>query len=49
MKREGASHSPKFTISLNALNFKNIQAKGYTIREAEKNAAKIALSLLDEK
>ena len=49
IKREGASHSPKFTISLNALNFKNIQAKGYTIREAEKNAAKIALSLLDEK
>ena len=49
IKKEGPSHSPKFIVSLNTLNFQNIQAKGSTIREAEKRAAKKALSLLDEK
>ena len=49
IKKEGSSHSPKFTVSLTALNFKNIQAKGSSIREAEINAAKKVLSLLYEK
>ena len=49
IKKEGPSHSPKFTISLNTLNFQNIKAKGSTIREAEKRAAEKALSLFDEK
>ena len=49
IKKEGSSHSPKFTVSLTALNFKNIQANGNSIREAEINAAKKVLSLLDEK
>ena len=49
IKKEGAPHSPKFTISLNALKFKNIQAKGDSIREAEKLAAKKVLNLLNEK
>ena len=48
-KKEGPPHSPKFTISLNALSFKNIKAKGSSIRDAEKNAAKKILNLLDEK
>ena len=41
--------APKFTISLNTLNFQNIKAKGSTIREAEKRAAEKSLSLFDEK
>ena len=49
IKREGSPHSPKFTISLNALNFNNIIAIGNSIREAEKNAAKKLLSLINEK
>ena len=48
-KKEGPPHSPKFTISLNALSFKNIKATGNSIREAEKNAAKKVLSILNEK
>jgi len=48
-KKEGPPHSPKFTISLNALSFKNIKAKGSSIRDAEKNAAKKILNLLNEK
>tara|TARA_B100001123_G_C15248379_1_gene1001839 strand:- start:649 stop:1350 length:702 start_codon:yes stop_codon:yes gene_type:complete len=49
IKKEGLSHSPKFTISLNALNFKNIQTKGSSIQEAQKKAAIKILSLLNEK
>jgi ribonuclease-3 len=48
-KKEGPSHSPIFTISLKVLNLKNINASGNSIREAEKNAAKIALKLINEK
>ena len=48
-KKEGPPHSPKFTITLNALSFKNIKAKGSSIRDAEKNAAKKILNLLNEK
>ena len=49
IKREGPSHSPIFTISLKVLNLKKIQSIGSSIREAEKNAAKIALSLFNVK
>ena len=49
LKKEGPPHSPKFTISLNALTFSNIQAKGSSIRDAEKKAAKKILSLINEK
>ena len=49
IKKEGTPHSPQFTISLNAMDFKNIKAKGSSIREAEKKAAKKILKLLNEK
>ena len=49
VKKEGPSHSPLFTISLKVLNLKKIKASGASIREAEKNAAKNALKLLNEK
>ena len=48
IKKDGPSHSPIFTISLKVLNLKKIKASGSSIREAEKNAAKIALELLNE-
>ena len=48
IKKEGPSHSPIFTISLKALNLKKIISSGSTIREAEKNAASIALKLINE-
>ena len=49
IKKEGPSHSPIFTISLKVLNLKKIRGLGSSIREAEKNAATIALKLLNEK
>ena len=49
LKKEGPSHSPMFTVALKVLNLKKIKASGSSIREAEKNAAKIALKLLNEK
>jgi len=49
VKKEGPSHSPIFTISLKVLQLKKIKASGSSIREAEKNAAKVALALLHEK
>ena len=49
LKKEGPSHSPLFTVSLKVLSLKKIKASGSSIREAEKNAAKNALILLDEK
>ncbi len=49
IKKEGPSHSPTFTISLKVLNLKKITSSGSTIREAEKNAASIALKLINEK
>ena len=48
IKKEGPSHSPIFTISLKVLNLKKIISSGSTIREAEKNAATIALKLFNE-
>ena len=49
LKKEGPSHAPVFTISLKALNLKKIKASGTSIREAEKNAASIALKIFNEK
>ena len=48
IKKEGPSHSPIFTISLKVLNLKKIITSGSTIREAEKNAASIALKHIYE-
>ncbi len=49
VKKEGPSHSPTFTISLKVLNLKKIVSSGSSIRDAEKNAASIALKLINEK
>ena len=49
VKKEGPSHSPTFTISLKVLNLKKIKCSGSSIRDAEKNAASIALKLINEK
>ena len=49
LKKEGPSHSPTFTVSLKALNLKRIKASGSSIREAEKNAANIAIKLINDK
>ena len=49
VKKEGPSHSPMFTVSLKVLGLKKIKASGSSIRDAEKNAAKTALSLLNDK
>jgi ribonuclease-3 len=49
VKKEGPSHSPEFTVSLKVLGLKKIKANGSSIREAEKNAAKTALNLLNDK
>ena len=48
VKKEGPSHSPKFTVSLKVLNLKKIKASGSSIREAEKSAANIAIKLINE-
>ena len=48
IKKEGPSHSPIFTVSLKVLNLKKIITSGPTIREAEKNAASIALKHINE-
>ena len=49
VKKQGPSHSPTFTISLKVLNLKKIISSGSSIRDAEKNAASIALKLINEK
>ena len=49
VKKDGPSHSPTFTISLKVLNLKKIISSGSSIRDAEKNAASIALKLINEK
>ena len=48
IKKERPSHSPIFTVSLKVLNLKKIITSGSTIREAEKNAASIALKHINE-
>jgi len=47
VKKHGPSHSPTFTVSLKVLNLKQIKANGSSIREAEKNAALLALEIFD--
>ena len=49
IKKEGPSHSPVFTVSLKVLKLKLIKATGQSKKEAEKNAAKIALNIFDGK
>ena len=49
IKKKGPAHSPLFPVSLDVLNFKKIKAEGYSIREAEKKAANLALNLINEK
>jgi ribonuclease-3 len=49
LKKEGSPHSPIFTVSLKVLNLTAIQATGKSKQEAEKNAATIALKLINEK
>ena len=49
IKRSGPPHSPIFTISLKVLNLKIIKASGNSIREAEKNAASLAIRIINEK
>ena len=49
LEKKGPSHSPIFTVSLKLSSLKIIKAKGTSIREAEKNAAKIALKLMNIK
>jgi len=49
IKKQGPSHSPTFTISLKVLNLKKILSSGSSIRDAEKNAASIALKIINEK
>tara|TARA_Y100001970_G_scaffold292237_1_gene432644 strand:+ start:87 stop:782 length:696 start_codon:yes stop_codon:yes gene_type:complete len=49
IKREGPPHSPIFTVHLKVLDVKKIISKGESIRDAEKNAASIALKLINAK
>ena len=48
LNKNGPPHSPIFTVSLSVLKFKNIEASGQSIREAEKNAAIEALRLIND-
>ena len=47
LTKDGPSHSPIFTISLKVSDLKILKSKGKSIREAEKNAAKKALKILN--
>lgn len=48
IKKEGPSHSPFFTVQLEISNLDLIEATGKSKREAEKNAAKKALEIINE-
>ena len=48
IKKEGPSHSPTFTVSIDFLKFKKIKGSGKSKQEAEKNAARKALKLINE-
>ena len=48
VKKEGPSHMPIFTISLKVSNLKIITSSGKSKRDAEKNAAKKALKIINE-
>ena len=49
IKKEGPPHLPTFTVSVKVVNLNKINSKGSSIREAERNAAEIALKKIDEK
>ena len=49
VKKDGPPHSPSFTVKLNVFNLESIEGIGKSIQEAEKNAAKLCLDLLNEK
>jgi len=49
IKKDGPPHAPVFTVSLKVLKLKLIKSTGGSKREAEKNAAEIALKIFDEK
>ncbi len=49
IKKDGPPHAPVFTVSLKVLKLRLIKSTGGSKREAEKNAAKIALKIFDEK
>ena len=49
IKKEGSPHSPIFTVSLKVLKMNLVKASGKSKKEAEKNAAKIALDLISAK
>jgi len=49
IKKEGPSHSPTFTVSVKVINLNKINSKGLSIREAERNAAELALHKINEK
>ena len=49
LKKEGSPHSPIFTVSLEVLDLKIIQAQGKSKQEAEKNAAIAALKIFNDK
>ena len=48
IKKEGPSHSPMFTVSLDIFNGKIFIASGPSKREAEKNVAKKALEFIND-
>ena len=48
IKKEGPSHTPIFTVSLEVFGFKIVKASGKSKRDAEKNAAKKALDMIHE-
>ena len=49
IKKEGPPHLPTFTVSVKVVNLNKINSKGSSIREAERNAAEIALKKINEK
>ena len=49
ISKKGPPHSPVFTVILDVLNLHKIKAEGSSIREAERNAANIALKKINEK
>ena len=49
LKKNGLSHLPTFTVSLKFPKIKSVKASGKSIKEAEKNAAKLVLDLISAK
>ena len=47
IKKTGPSHTPVFTVSLKVLKMKLVKASGRSKKEAQKEAAKIILNLIN--